>query len=165
MPKTEIEHPVRLSVLDRLIDSESSGATGESARERSVAQLKAALRRDLEWLLNTRRLRGVALEHRDELRRSLYQYGLPDISSISRDSAQELMALLHQIEETIATFEPRLQGVRVSMGDGRLEDTRQLHFVIEGLLRIEPVAERVVFDTVLEVFNGEYRVEADDHAR
>lgn len=170
MPRTELERVVQQSVLDRLLGADTSpsgeapGASGHSARARSVAQLKASLRRDLEWLLNTRRIATGAAERRGELRRSVYHYGLPDISAMSRDSAKDRTRLLHQIEETIALFEPRLSGVRVSLVDSGLEHMRQLHFLIDGMLRMDPAPERVTFDTVLEVFNGEYHVEHDRHA-
>lgn len=170
MARTELERVVQQSVLDRLMDADTApaedapDAPARSPRARSIAQLKASLRRDLEWLLNTRRNASGVGEHRDELRRSVYRYGLPDISAMSRDSAKDRTRLLHQIEETIALFEPRLAGVRVSLVDSGLEITQRVHFLIEGMLRMDPAPERVVFDTVLEVGNGEYRVERDRHA-
>ena len=56
MARWEPEQTVTQSVLERLIDREP-GTDSDSAQTRaqSVRQLKAALRRDLEWLLNTRR--------------------------------------------------------------------------------------------------------------
>jgi len=56
MPTTEREGPVTLSVLDRLIDQEPERKLEPPlTRSQSLRELKAALRRDLEWLLNTRR--------------------------------------------------------------------------------------------------------------
>ncbi len=53
----EYNAAVTLSVLDRLIDHEPD-ISGEAipTRTQSVRQLKDGLRRDLEWLLNTRRI-------------------------------------------------------------------------------------------------------------
>jgi type VI secretion system protein ImpF len=56
MPRWEPEQSVSLSFLDRLIDLDPKVASdGPPSRAKSVRQLKASLRRDLEWLLNTRR--------------------------------------------------------------------------------------------------------------
>jgi type VI secretion system protein ImpF len=123
-----------------------------------VRLLKSALRRDLEWLLNTRRIHQEAPAQHEEVRRSLYHYGLPDISSFSRDSGSERARLLRHVEETIATFEPRLANVRVALATDDTSSRRQVHFVIEAMLRMDPNPEPVVFDTVLEVSSGEYQV-------
>ena len=57
MATSEIERPVRPSVLDRLIDDDPrSNVEPPLTRSQSVRQFKTALRRDLEWLLNARRV-------------------------------------------------------------------------------------------------------------
>ncbi len=56
MPTTQREGPVTLSVIDRLIDQEPERKLEPPlSRAQSVRDLKAAVRRDLEWLLNTRK--------------------------------------------------------------------------------------------------------------
>ena len=45
----------------------------------SVRQFKTGLQRDLEWLLNTRRIPVTAPEEFEELTQSVYHFGLPDI--------------------------------------------------------------------------------------
>ncbi len=152
---------VTLSVLDRLIDNEPS-VKGEpvQGRSQSLRQLKTALRRDLEWLLNTRR---SVLEVKDsslEIERSLFNYGLPDLTSLGVHSVQDQKRLLWMIESTVATFEPRISDARVSM-EPAPGTARVLRFQIQGLLRIDPAPERVTFDTVLELASGEYEVKGD----
>ncbi|MGH7578940.1 MAG: type VI secretion system baseplate subunit TssE [Gemmatimonadales bacterium] len=159
------ERTVRLSLLDRLIDHTPKVSTDESMTWReSVNSLKASVRHDLEWLLNTRRIPDTAPESFEELSRSLYHYGFPDITSMGRDSRETRARLIRQVEETVAAFEPRLAGVRVSLNESSDDGRRQLRFLIEGLLRMEPNPERVVFDTVLEISSGEYRVKGDGSA-
>jgi type VI secretion system protein ImpF len=68
---------------------------------------------------------------------------------------------MRQVEETIATFEPRLASVKVTLAETTEDGKRQLRFLIEGLLRMEPNPEQVVFDTVLEIASGEYHVKGD----
>jgi type VI secretion system protein ImpF len=159
MAKTEIERTVQQSLLDRLIDLDPRSSVEPAMTwAQSVRQLKAALRRDLEWLLNTRRNPEPLPEQFEELRHSVYWYGLPDITSLSRDSTEQRIWLARQIEETISAFEPRLAGVRVSIRETEGEVRRELRFVIEGMLRMDPNPEQVVFDTVLELSSGEYQV-------
>lgn len=159
MAKAELERTVQQPLLDRLIDeAPGEAADAPTTWAHSVRQLKSALRRDLEWLLNTRRIHQEAPEPHEEVRHSLYHYGLPDISSFSRDSGSERARLLRHVEETIATFEPRLANVRVALASDDTSSRRQVHFVIEAMLRMDPNPEPVVFDTVLEVSSGEYQV-------
>jgi type VI secretion system protein ImpF len=159
--RAELERTARQSVLDRLIDAEP-GLAGDPAVTwaESVRQLKASLRRDLEWLLNTRRhpsLDEIPEQYR-ELRRSLYTYGLADVTQLDPNSPAHRQRLLRDVEHTIATFEPRLAGVHVSLVDAPAESRRQLRFLIKGVLRVDPNPEHVVFDTVLEIASGEYQV-------
>jgi len=162
MKTVSLDRSVQQSLLDRLIDLDpKSTAEAPLSWTRSVQQLKASLRRDLESLLNTRRIPDPAPESFEELPRSLYHFGFPDITSMGRDSKDVRVRLMRQVEETIATFEPRLTGVKVSLSDTDDEGRRQLRFLIEGLLRMEPNPEQVVFDTVLEISSGEYHVKGD----
>jgi type VI secretion system protein ImpF len=165
--RNEIERTAQPSLLDRLVDHEPRVASDPPLTlAESVRRAKAALRRDLEWLLNTRRTAEPAPEGLEELRRSLYHFGLPDISSLSNDSVADRMRLLQNVEDTIAAFEPRLANVHVSLVEQTEEKThrRELHFVIEATLRMEPSPERVVFDTVFELASGEVRVKGDGGA-
>jgi type VI secretion system protein ImpF len=165
MKNSGIERSVQQSLLDRLIDLEPKNSSeAPPAWSESVRQLKNSLRHDLEWLLNTRRNPAAAPESFEELRRSLYNFGFPDITSLGRDSREVRVRLLREVEETIATFEPRLAGVKVSLAEVGEGGSRQLRFLIEGLLRMEPNPEQVVFDTVLEISSGEYHVQGDGSA-
>lgn len=160
MARTEIERSVRQSVLDRLIDTEPGlAADPPPTLAASVRQLKVNLRRDLEWLLNTRRPPLAIPEDFEETRHSLLTYGLPDITSMSRDSMATRNALLREVEEAIAHFEPRLADVRVQLVETEGPNAvRELRFVVEALLKMDPNPEQVVFDTVLELASGDYSV-------
>ena len=69
--------------------------------------------------------------------------------------------LRRQVEETITLFEPRLSGVRVTVATTDAEGRRELRFTIDGLLRMEPSPEQVVFDTVLEVTSSTFEVRGE----
>ncbi len=156
MPRGDAEGPVTLSVLDRLIDLEPKNQSEVPLnRAQSLRRLKAALKRDLEWLLNTRRTIQEAPTR--ELERSLYHYGLPDFTGLSLRSTRDQQKITRMLETTVALFEPRLANVRVTM-EPLSENARRLRFLIEGLLRIDPAPERVSFDTVLDLSSGHYQV-------
>src|ERR1051326_1765438 len=82
MPRANDEFDILPSVLDRLLDDEP-GADRESFSGRffSLRDLKQAVARDLEALLNTRQeaLEEVPSEF-SEVSQSLRTYGLPDFT-------------------------------------------------------------------------------------
>jgi type VI secretion system protein ImpF len=95
----------------------------------------------------------------EELRHSMYLYGLPDLTSLSRDDPSARLQLLRRVEATIALFEPRLKDVHIAMTETEGEQRkRELRFVVEGTLVMDPTPEQVVFDTVLNFSSGEYEV-------
>ena len=155
MAKAELERTVQLSVLDRLLDDDPSNpAEGPMSRADSVRSLKEALRRDLESLLNTRRTPEPAPDGLTEVASSVYHFGLPDISSMSRDAPETAARLTRLLEEAVALFEPRLTAVKVAVSPDERTRFGELRFVIEGTLQLDPIPERISFDTVLEATKG-----------
>ena len=149
-------------LLDRLIDNDpKSPADSPVSRAQSVRLLKISVRRDLEWLLNTRRNPEEAPDSMKELSQSLYNYGLPDFSSFSVNAPRDRDRLLLELEDALALFEPRLRDVRVSLIEAPAGYSRMLRFQIEGMLVMDPVAERVSFDTTLQLNSGEYQVRGE----
>ena len=161
MTRREIERTVQGSLIDRLTDFEpKSSVEGRTGYLESVRQFKAGLQRDLEWLLNTRRIPISAPEELEEVDHSVYHYGLPDLTSISRDSPEARDRLRRRVEDAIASFEPRLANVNIIMLEVEGEQhRRELRFHVEGTLLMDPTPEQVVFDTVLHFASGEYEVE------
>ncbi|HEY2015465.1 MAG TPA: type VI secretion system baseplate subunit TssE [Bryobacteraceae bacterium] len=162
MPRWEPEHTVTQSVLERLIDREpKEQAEMAPTRAQSVRQLKISLRRDLEWLLNTRRTPEAVTSEYQELERSLFNYGLPDLTSLSWQSERDRQRLSRLIEEGLNIFEPRIKRVRV-IPIGELSGTQfVLRFQIEGMLQMAPAPEHISFDTVLQLSSGEYQVKGE----
>lgn len=161
MTKREIERTVQGSLLDRLTDFEpKSNVEGRIGYLESVRQFKNGLQRDLEWLLNTRRIPIAAPEELEDLQRSVYHYGLPDLTSVSRDSPEARDRLLRRVEDAIAAYEPRLANVNIVMMEMEGEQhRRELRFHVQGTLLMDPTPEQVVFDTVLHFASGEYEVD------
>jgi len=162
MPNAPLERPVVPSVLDRLIDSERHLRQDPSTtRAASIRELKASLQRDLEWLLNTRRIAVELPKGAEELKCSLYTYGLPEFRELTPGTAGDLLGI--HIRSTLEVFEPRLTNIRVIARPYEGVD-RIARFVIDAILQIQPMPERVTFDTVLELTSGEYRIRGDQGA-
>ena len=165
MPRWEPEQTVTLSVIERLTDREPSVATEPPlTRAQSVRQLKASLRRDLEWLLNTRRRPDAAEGEFKELEQSIFNYGLPDISTLSWESARDRARVSRVIERTIGIFEPRIKRLKVVAAEAAPGLKHVLRFQIEGLLDMDPAPEHISFDTVLELSSGDIQVKGDPGA-
>ena len=160
------EKTVRQSVLDRLINTDPRGLGMDSPQtfNESVRQLKLSLLRDVEWLLNTRRIPEPAPDAYPELQRSLYHYGLPDSTSLSGDDPAVRRLLQREIEECLRLFEPRLTSIAVTPVPPSEDRKRELRFTIEALLRMEPNPERIVFDTVLDASSGGFSVASKANA-
>lgn len=165
MPPTRGDAPVTLSLLDRLTD-EDLKRSGELhlTRSQSIRKLRDAVRRDLEWLLNTRQPIDPAPDG-SELEDSLYMYGLPDITSLSVANIRDRQRLAQAIQATVVKFEPRIANPRVGLVASTDEKMPMLRFAIEGMLRVDPNPEHVSFDTVLELASGEYKVQGETRAR
>jgi len=158
MAQADYERSVQQSLFDRLIDSDPDHrAEAPLTRAESLRRLRASVRRDLEWLLNTVRT-GEVPEALQELKKSLYTYGLPDISSMSLESAQDGERLLRSLETSIALFEPRLSNIRVTCDEKISRKRMAIDFHVEALLLMDPAPERISFDTVFEVARGVYKV-------
>jgi type VI secretion system protein ImpF len=158
MARIDNEVRITLSVLDRLLDYEPEiSREPPASRSKNLRQMKTAVRRDLEWLLNTRQIVGGIPEGLKETTRSLAAYGLPDFSAASVKSYTDQARMRRTIEDMISIFEPRLRDVSVSI-EASEETERSLRFRIDGNLMVEPAPEPVTFDTVLQLVNGEYQV-------
>jgi type VI secretion system protein ImpF len=172
MARSDADQPVTQPLIDRLVDKDndrgrdrsipvSAAADPYRTRSASVRGLKAALRRDLEWLLNTRRNPLAAPETMAETSQSLFNYGLPDFSAMSANAPKDRQKLLAELERTIALFEPRLRNIRVVLVEGSGIGTRMLRFQIEGSLQMDPSPEHISFDGELQLASGEYQLRGE----
>ena len=149
-------------------------------RRESEDAHRAGVRRDLEWLLNARRIvdepnldfsgpdvRRVQLDVEPryaELDKSLYYYGLPDFSAYGLSSADDADLLVAGVSEALAVFEPRLKDVSVIPVEVSSKGLRRVRFRIEAKLMMDPASERVSFYTLLELSTGQYEIEDVENA-
>ena len=147
---------MRASLLDRLIEPGIEASQG-AVRQRTILleQVKSALIRDLENLLNTRCLVTELPDFCREVDRSVFVYGISDHTSDNPGSPAVRTKIRLEIEKAILFFEPRLKNVSV-----RIEEVagleRRLRFKIIALLVMEKESEPVSFDTYFDVNRGEY---------
>jgi type VI secretion system protein ImpF len=153
LARTKSEILVTQSLIDRLVDVEQWPET----RASSITMYRESLKRDLEWLLNTRKPVIPELEPFPLTAASVLNFGLPDIHSFDGSAGKEHNALTAALEKSIRTYEPRINQPRVFLS--RTDKlSRSLRFHIEGQISYENMDEEIKFDTVLELISGEYEV-------
>lgn len=159
MSRFDNEVRVTPSVLDRLIDYEPEmSREAPASRSKSLRLIKQSLKRDLEWLLNTRS-RAVPLpDDLKEVNASLAAFGLPDFTTANARSGHDQQRMRRALETAIAVFEPRLEGVVITVADG---SERSLRFRIDGRLKVDPAPEPITFDTTLDVGSGAFAVKGE----
>ena len=121
--------PALPSLIDRL-----SRASGGDPAPIAIEEIRAGVIRDLEWLLNSRRVPG---DLPSPLEESLLAFGLPDLSAARLDEPRTRTGVRDAILDAIRRFEPRLTDVRVEVEESVRPD-RRVRFRIEGILRVEP---------------------------
>ncbi len=159
MLRTDNEVRITPSVLDRLLDYEPElSREPPASRAKSLRQLKQSVKRDLEWLLNTRRYAEELSPELKELNESMAVYGLPDFTAASVKSPSDQKMMRRSLENAIRVFEPRLEDLIVTLEplDG-IE--RVMRFRIDARLKVEPAPEPVTFDTVLQLGSGQIIVQ------
>ncbi|MBC7910612.1 MAG: type VI secretion system baseplate subunit TssE [Pyrinomonadaceae bacterium] len=159
MLRTDNEVRITPSVLDRLLDYEPElSREPVTSRAKSLRQLKQSVKRDLEWLLNTRRTAEVVPPELKELNDSLAVFGLPDFTTASVKNTSDQKMMRRALETAIRVFEPRLEDLVVTL-EPMDSIERVMRFRIEARLKVEPAPEPITFDTVLQLGSGQILVQ------
>jgi type VI secretion system protein ImpF len=149
---------LRPSLIDRLVQPPGT----RSFPSIGLRELKAAVARDLEWLLNTKCVLKDAPELEDfpEARASILAYGIPDFSNASWRSEGDARRICRDIANAVKEFEPRLLAstVRVVILPNTSSTDMRLQFRIEGTLHVEPISEPVSFDSNVQTDTGAIEV-------
>lgn len=154
------------SLLDRLVD-DAPGEVQESRSQRveTMATLRKAVLRDLEWLLNTSNLDlSFSLEDYPEVATSVLNYGLPNLSG-STISSVDLPSIEKYIAQAIKAYEPRIMSntVRVNSVPGaEVAYGNSVVFQIEGTLWGNPMPEVLFLRTELDLELGEVKIKEGD---
>jgi type VI secretion system protein ImpF len=159
MARVRDDQPLVPSVFDRLLDDEPTNSREVAASRRQVLrELKQSVGRDLEQLLNTRQRCGEWPKSLTELETSLVNYGIPDFTGVNMSVPSERDRLRGIIQRVIEQFEPRFKTVRVRIVENADAQDRTLRLRIEGLLKVDPAPEPVVFDSQLEPTSATFEV-------
>jgi type VI secretion system protein ImpF len=164
MPTIRADQLLLPSVLDRLIDHDPQ-QSHEVPRSRNqlLRDLKQAVRRDLENLLNTR-IRCIPFRSElSELKQSLVNYGIPDLTGLSLGGPKEREDFRRAVLSTIRQFEPRLKNLVVRIIDQADTIERTIRFHIEAVLLAEPAPEPIAFESTVRLTTGSVDVKAEGH--
>jgi type VI secretion system protein ImpF len=150
--------------LDGLRADEDAGNGGGSGRpnlrfytvpriERfNETALRATVRRELSWLLNTTNLESVEdLEPYPEVKVSVLNYGVPDLAgkALTRRVVQNRA---REIRDAIKVFEPRMDPERLEVEPlGATDRVNAVTYVIRGDVTAAVQAMPVEFKTDIEV--------------
>lgn len=159
MARPKVTQALTPSILDRLLDYDPSRKVEAAiSRNQVIKELRESVRRDLEFLLNTRKRCVEDISQWDELEYTVLNYGIPDATgvNIGAEDAREEFAKI--IEKTVIKYEPRFKSVTITVMNDANSIDRTFRFRIDALLKVEPAVKPVVFDSSLEPVTRSFNV-------
>jgi type VI secretion system protein ImpF len=151
MARGENDGPVAMSVFDRLLDDDPGrGEDLRKTRGRALVELRDALRRDLEALLNTRPCSTTWEAPFVELNDSILNYGVATVTNAEMSADENRERFRGAVERAIRWFEPRFLKVNVTLLEDADRIDRTLRLRIEALVRAEPAPEPLIFDSIID---------------
>ncbi len=164
MSRSKTQGTPTMPLVDRLSMGEPDGSANspyllnpsKMNPKEATRKYKESVKRDLEWLLNTRRTFDERVDKYPLLSASVYGYGLPDITSVNVGSVKDQNKLLQIMTKSLETFDSRLRGIEIQI-EPFVSPNRALKFRISGVVLMDPAPEEILLDTVLES-NGKYEV-------
>lgn len=149
------------SILDRLIDDAPDRDFDPPASVTDqTRQMREAIRRDLESLLNTRRCPSAPPSELAELKDALVSYGLDGMVSANLVTDEAKLALARMIERRISMFETRLSDVRVTILKSRTMTERALRMRIQATFRLHEGMPPISFESTIDPSTQRFLVEA-----
>lgn len=151
------------ALLDRLTDdAPERKQEPREARVISSQKLRAAVIRDLGWLLNaTRPHPGVDGDDAPHAERSVINFGLPALSGETA-STLDIGGLESRLRRAIVDFEPRIDPatlrVRALAAQDLLDHHNQIQFEIHGQLWAQPVPIEMLLRTEVDLETGQVDV-------
>jgi len=126
----------------------------------SESMLRREVSRDLESLMNTIAFESAEdLTGFDQVRKSILNYGLPDIAHRTIDEAA-VADVKGEIEAALLHFEPRLarDSIRARRDTSIQAEDLKVRFLVKAELCCEPVNVPVEFVADLELENGSFQI-------
>lgn len=150
------------SLLDRLTDLRPDKEKESSSQQQlSQQQYKDAVIRDLAWLLNSSAMESVIdLEDYPSVRKSVLNYGMPDISGHTSSSI-DTWKMEKALKKAIYEFEPRIIPNTLKLDVRSDPDTmshNSLEFEIEGVVFEQPMPFQIALRSRLDLECGEFDI-------
>ncbi|MFO1052655.1 MAG: type VI secretion system baseplate subunit TssE [Planctomycetota bacterium] len=143
----EIRLPLLLALTDDDPDSQVESRGQMRARLR---QFRESVRQDLQDLLNTRNRCISWPREYEQLERSVFDYGIADVTGINLASPERRAQFLGEIAQVIRRHDARFEEVHVVPLDSQDPLDRTLRFRIEATVRVEAGRDTATFDFQLE---------------
>lgn len=144
-------------LFDRLMDQSSPGARAD-APGWTLEQLKDAIARDLEALLNTRAaLPEQMLAPYEEAAKSVLNYGLVDFAGMCLTSDADKQRICAALQRAVERYEPRLDVVSAMLRVHH-ELVNRVDFAIGARLRADAAAEVVQFNATLKPSTQQFAI-------
>lgn len=145
-------------LFDRLIDEDpQSRQEGRTARVISLSDYRAAVLRDLSWLLNSSsHMPSEGLADFPEVDASVFNFGKPSLSGLGI-SGMNIEDLEAEVARAVRIFEPRIVEDTLVVKAVRETTTHApstLVFEIRGELWARPFPEKLFIKTTLDTETG-----------
>jgi type VI secretion system protein ImpF len=153
------------SLLDRLTDLRPDVRTSNAGvRVLSMQELREGVQRDLGALLNATALDVVEdLSAYPNVQHSTLNFGMPDMSGKTA-SGVDVKELERILLRTIQEFEPRIMQESLKVTGDMLDKKghNTMIITIEGELWSQPLPQKLLLRTELDLETGEIKVEEAD---
>lgn len=157
----DTEYKKQRHELQQQLDQARAQFNVFSASISSLTEIRACVKRDLNWLLNASQYEPHnELQNYPQIERSVLNYGIPDLTG-KTVSGVNLHNIERMLQQVIIDFEPRIikktLTVKVLMADSMLEHNA-VTFEIEGQLWAEPQPLHLHLRTEFELESGDVSV-------
>ncbi len=163
MATTDLRERLQPALLNRLTDEHpDTRSDPDDRRGLNKQQLRAAVLRDLAWLLNAvQPLRPDEAEAHPQAANSVLNFGMPPMSG-QLASRVDMPNLTEALRQAILRFEPRIleHSLEVKAVDGQfmLDAHNVIEFQIHGYLWAQPIPLELMLRTQLDLEAGQVRV-------
>jgi type VI secretion system protein ImpF len=147
------------SLLDRLTDDEPENRKeSPDRRVLSKTQMRQAVLRDLQWLLNSVQISPKLLLGAEQVKQSVLNFGLP---ALSGETATQIAHgdIEDSVRAAIVRFEPRIDAktldIRVVMAGSILDTHNVLQLQIRGQLWAQPVPLELILKASVDLETGQ----------
>jgi type VI secretion system protein ImpF len=166
MTNLAVQERLQPALLDRLVD-DAPHQKRESDAQRTLTHqaLRAAMLRDLGWLLNATSM-GLPMDDKrhPHTARSVLNYGLPMLSGQFTSSVQRVN-MEQALKNAIMQFEPRILPdtleVELIMNGPVLDSHNHIGLRIQGVLWAQPVPLEFLLKSRIDLEEGRIEIEEE----